>query len=243
MVTNIHRLDDVFKKSLPKESGPLKARKRGFKLPEQTTTSPGHIPFSPCWFNGGNVLSVSQSLRGWPDAPTVQYLRNDHESLSLLGAVLALIHPQLAAIGLSVLRGFQKDLIRTSTTKHLGPVKLLYPSPSTAFSIISNRETHLHRDGRGYSPYYDVVTTLGDYTNGRFEVPGIGLRFKYNPGTIVGICGKVLAHGVGEVDGDRFCLVQYFHRRVLDVIEEKYPINQREQEWMTQRELVQDNSS
>ena len=211
--------------------------------PLWTTTSPGHIPFSPCWFNGANVLSVSQSLRGWPNGPTVEYLHKDHESLSLLGAVLALIHPQLAAIGLSVLRGFQKNLIHTRTTKNLGPVRLLYPSPSTAFSIISNRETPLHRDGKGYSPYYDIITTLGDYTDGRLEVPGVGLRFKYNPGTIVGICGKVLAHGVGAVNGDRFCHVQYFHRRVLDVIAEKYPVNQWEQEWMTQCELVQDANS
>lgn len=242
MVTNIHQLDDVLKKSLPKASAPPKTRQIGYKCPQSTTTSPGHIPFSPCWFNGANVLSVSQSLRGWPDAPTVQYLRNDHESLSLLGAVLALIHPQQAAIGLSVLRGFQKNLIHTNT-KDLGPVRLLYPSPCTAFSIISNRESLLHRDGKGYSPYYDVIATLGDYTDGRFEVPGIGLRFKYNPGTIVGICGKVLAHGVGEVDGDRFCLVQYFHRRVLDVIAQKYSVNLREQEWMTQDELVQEDNS
>ena len=202
MVTNIHQLDDVFRKSLPKDLGPLKGRDQGYKLLGQTTTSPGHIPFSPCWFNIANVLSVSHSLRGWPDAPTVQYLRNDQESLCLLGAVFALIHPQLVAIGLSILRGFQKDLICTNTTKNLGPVRLLYPSPATAFSIISNRETHLHQDGKGYSPYYDIIMTLGNYTDGRLEVPGIGLQFKYNPGTIVGICGKALAHGVREVNGD-----------------------------------------
>lgn len=241
MVTNIQQLDNVFKKSLPNSCTSPKVRETGYKHSKWTTTSPGHIPFSPCWFNGANILSVSRSLRGWPDAPTIQYLQNDQESLSLLGAVLALIHPQLAAIGLSVLRGFHQNLIRTNT-KDLGPVRLLYPSPCTAFSIISNRETVLHRDGKGYSPYYDIITTLGHYTDGRLEVPGIGLRFQYNPGTIVGMCGKVLAHGVGEVNGERFCLVQYFHRRVLDVIAAKYPVNRREQEWMTQDELEQDSN-
>src|SRR5277367_1436427 len=119
MVTNIQQLNDVFKKSLPNSCTSLKVQETGYKHPELTTTSPGHIPFSPCWFNGANVLSVSQSLRGWPDGPTVEYLHKDHKSLSLLGAVLALIHPQLAAIGLSVLRGFQKNLIHTRTTKNL----------------------------------------------------------------------------------------------------------------------------
>src|SRR5271156_4652712 len=140
MVTNIQQLDKVFKKSLPNSCTSLKVRETGYKHPELTMTSPRHIPFSPCGFNGVNILSVSRSLGGWPDVPTVQYLQNDQESLSLLGAVLALIHPQLAAIGLSVLRGFHQNLIHTNT-KDLGRVRLLYPSPYTAFSIISNLET------------------------------------------------------------------------------------------------------
>ncbi|KAF8811063.1 hypothetical protein BYT27DRAFT_7052771, partial [Phlegmacium glaucopus] len=84
-------------------------------------------------------------------------------------------------------------------------------------------ETVLHCDGKGFAPFYDIIATLGHYTNSQLEVPGIGLQFQYNPGTIVGLCGKVLAHSVGEVDsdGDRFCLVQYFHRKVLEFISQK----------------------
>src|SRR5277367_4804795 len=83
------------------------------------------------------------------------------------------------------------------------------PVLSLRYQLFLAGTTELHRDGKGFAPFYDLVTTVGYYTGGRFEVPGIGLRFKYDPGTIMGLCGKVLGHSVAEVDGDRFCLVQY----------------------------------
>ena len=138
--------------------------------------------------------------------------------MSLLSAVLAVIHPRLATQALSILHGIHSGAIQNVATNSLGPIRDSWPCAFNAFSIISNRETDLHRDGKGFTPYYDILTMLGNYENGRLEVPGIGLRFKYNPGTIVGICGKALAHGVAEVEGERYCLVQYFHRKVLGLL-------------------------
>src|SRR5271168_2301585 len=99
------------------------------------------------------------------------------------------------------------ETIKNEATNSLDQTRLLWSSPFTAFSIIYNRESEFHRDGKGFAPFYDLITTVGYYTGGRFEVPGIGLRFKYDPGTIMGLCGKVLGHSVAEVDGDRFCVV------------------------------------
>jgi hypothetical protein len=159
--------------------------------------------------------------------------------LALLGAILAIMHPRLAVRAFSILRRIQNGAIINEATNSLGAVRVLWLSPFTAFSLISNRETQLHRDAKGFSPFYDILTTLGEYTNGRLEVPGIGLRFQYNPGTIVGICGKVLAHGVAEVDGDRFCHVQYFHHRVLDLISTGFSTNQAYEGWMRQEDFIQ----
>ena len=139
--------------------------------------------------------------------------------------------------GLSILRGIHSGAILNGATASLEEeVRQLWPSPFTAFSIISNRETESHRDAKGFTPFYDIVTTLGDYTDGRFEVPAIGLRFQYNPGTMIGICGKVLSHGVSEVEGDRFCLVQYFHRKVLDLLS-GYTVEPRPYHWMRQEDF------
>jgi hypothetical protein len=236
MVTNIRALDGALKRRLPTagRSASCKWRDTGYKAKGSTATSPGHLPFSPCWFNVGHQLSVSSTLRG---GPTLQYLRNDYESLSLLGAALALLHPSLAVRAFSILRGIRSGTISNVATDTLAvEAAELWACPFTAFSILSNRETRLHRDGKGFGPYYDIVTTLGDYTGGRFEVPAIGLRFKYDPGTMIGICGKALAHKVAEVEGDRFCLVQYFHRKVLDLIS-GYTVNESSHHWMRQQDV------
>lgn len=239
MVLQMNKLQPEFKQSLPPTGSALKTRQRGYKpLQANAVTSPGHIPFSPCWFNIAHQLSVSRSLRGWPQAPTIQYLRAEQESLSLMSAVLAVIHPRLAMQGLSILRGIQSGDIWNVATDSLGPVRRLWPSPFTAFSLISNRETELHRDAKGFTPYYDITTTLGHYCDGRFEVPGIGLRFKYNPGTIIGISGKALAHGVAEVEGTRYCLAQYFHRQVLNLLS-GYTLEEQSFHWSRTEDFLQ----
>jgi hypothetical protein len=226
---NIQILNKVLRLSLPSNEH-ITRRQRGYN--SSGTLSPGQIPFSPCWFNIANRLSVSTSLRGWPNKPGIQYLCADNTSLSILGAVLSIIHPRAAERGIAIMNGIRSGSIENAATKTLGEVRSMWPCPFTAFSIISNRETEVHRDGKGFAPFYDIITTIGEYTDGRLEVPGIGLRFRYDPGTIVGLCGKVLEHGVGEVEGDRICMVQYFHRRVLDLIQQEVTLDQEFNGWM-----------
>lgn len=233
-------LSSKFKQSLPDPANPKpKRRDVGYKSPEMTDVSPGHVPFSPCWFDMAGQVRVSRSLRGWPKSPTIQFLRENKIGLSILGAVLALIHPRLAVRGFSILRGIQNGAILNEATNSLWQERVLWPSPFNVFSVLSNRATNLHRDGKGVAPFYDIITTIGNYTDGEFLVPAIGLRFKYNPGTIIGVCGKALAHAVPEVNGDRFCIVQYFHKRVLDlIIEGGFRENQEFNGWMRQSDFL-----
>jgi len=237
-------LNRTFAASLPPPPGqsePSKPKWRnvGYKKPWTTLISPGHVSFSPCWYNLGHQLSASMACRGPPNSPTIHYLRQNKESLALLSGILAVIHPRLAVRGCSILRAIHNGEIDNGATRSLGPERAFWPSPFTAFSILSNRATQLHRDGKGFAPFYDLVTTIGDYKNGRFDVPGIGLQFQYNPGTIIGICGKALAHEVAEVDGDRLCLVQYFHKKVLDVIRAGgYNRHQEFSGWMKQSDFM-----
>lgn len=217
MTENIQILDGLFRASLPAGGATCKKRQRGYKSPGTTTTSPGTVSFSPCWFNLAHQLSVSTSLRGWPGKPGVRYLHEDRDSLCILGAALSLIHPIAAKRGLDLMDGIANGTLRNEATNSLDQARLLWASPFSAFSVISNRETEFHRDGKGFAPFYDLIATVGNYTGGRLEIPGIGLRFRYDPGTLIGICGKALEHGVAEVDGDRFCVVQFFHRKVLEL--------------------------
>jgi len=232
MTENIQILNDLFRRSLPVTQATCKRRERGYKVPGTTLTSPGTVSFSPCWFNLAQKLSVSTSLHGWPNKPGVRYLREDHGSLCILGAVLSTIHPIAAKQGLVIMHGIANGTIQNEATNSLDQARLVWPSPFTALSIISNRETELHRDCKGFAPFYDLITTVGDYMHGRFEVPGIGLRFGYDPGTMIGIYGKVLEHGVAEVDGDRFCVVQFFHRKVLEFVQSDLAVRGEFSGWM-----------
>src|SRR5277367_3729358 len=182
MNENIQILNDLFCQSLAATKAACR-RERGYKVPGTTLTSPGNVLFSPCWFNRAYRLSVSTSLRGWHRKPGVRHLREDRDSLCMLGAVLSLIHPIAAKRGLAIMDGIAKGTIKNEATNSLDQARLLCSSPFTAFSIISNLETELHQDGKGFGQFYDLITTVGHYTGGRFEVPRIGLCFRYYPGT------------------------------------------------------------
>jgi hypothetical protein len=231
MTENIQILNGLFRSSLP-ASPTCKKRQRGYKASGTTTTSPGTVSFSPCWFNLAHRLSVSTSLRGWPGKPGVRYLQEDRDSLCILGAAFSLIHPIAAKRGLEIMEGITNGTVKNQATNSLDQARLLWSSPFTAFSVISNRETELHRDGKGFAPSYDLLATVGNYTGGRFEVPGIGLRFRYDPGTMMGLCGKALEHAVAEVDGDRFCVVQFFHRKVLELLQSDFSGHGQSSCWM-----------
>lgn len=59
----------------------------------------------------------------------------------------------------------------------------------------------------------DLLVALGKYQEGIMTLPGLGVKLLYNPGTVVGISGRVLQHGV-ECDGERACLAYYMRDKV-----------------------------
>jgi len=91
----------------------------------------------------------------------------------------------------------------------------LWYCPFSAVSVISNRSTLLHRDTGGRPQWLDFLIVIGDYQHGRFEVPGLGLTFKYNPGTALAFSGKIFRHGA-HCDGDRACIAFYMRDNVLE---------------------------
>ena len=42
----------------------------------------------------------------------------------------------------------------------------------------------------------------------------VGLQLPYPSGTVVGLCGKILRHGVLECEGERICVVYYMRDKV-----------------------------
>lgn len=147
-----------------------------------------------------------------------QWMVDIRPASGVMGALLGVIHPDLYDAGIQALRTIIQD--PTVVKEHSAVLNLLtaWTSPYSAYSVISNRVTDIHRDVYARPEWYDLLATLGNYSGGRFELPGIGITLDYPPGTLVGICGKVLMHGVPEVNGSRVCIAHYMRDDVHDML-------------------------
>ena len=60
----------------------------------------------------------------------------------------------------------------------------------------------------------------------RVELPGIGIRFHYNPGSMLLILSKAIRHGVSVSKEERCCLAFFVRERIL------CQLGSREEAWM-----------
>ena len=119
------------------------------------------------------------------------WLQNNLESHQLLGGVLGVLQPDLFDIGYACYEEIinnSDDIVKN--VSHLAPALECWSIPVNAMSIISNRQTGLHRDILGRYQCLDLLLALGNYENGRFEVPGLGLRLAYDAGTVIAMCAR-----------------------------------------------------
>lgn len=161
-------------------------------------------------------MEVSASLKRNADAAGRGWLRETGECCALLNAVMALLHPGLFECGMDVLLELtQRPEIHTDSYDAMEVLKI-WPSIFNALSIISNRESPRHRDNNSRPEWYDLLTSVGPFYNSVLELPGIGVRLAYNPGTVFAFSGRVLQHGVCECVGERVSLAFYMRDNVHD---------------------------
>jgi hypothetical protein len=89
-----------------------------------------------------------------------------------------------------------------------------WSSRFSGMSVISNQECLIHRDVQARKPWYEILATFGDYTYGRMELPSLVLWLEYDPGTVIGLTGRVVPHGVANSTGNRVCLAYYMRDSV-----------------------------
>jgi hypothetical protein len=135
------------------------------------------------------------------------------QSTAILGGILSIIHPALYEAGMTAIRRLWSSSDIVDTPLLLKEVLALWSIPFSGLTVISNRSTPLHRDCNGRKEWMDLLVALGKYQEGIMTLPGLGVKLLYNPGTVVGISGRVLQHGV-ECDGERACLAYYMRDKV-----------------------------
>lgn len=130
----------------------------------------------------------------------------DHSS-AIFSALLRVVHPDLFFMALNAMEEMARD-------PNLHDVVSVWNNVFNGASLISNRESPIHRDCNSKEHWYDLLATLGPYEDGVMEIPGAGVRLAYNSGTIVALAGRVLRHGVGAVKKDRVCFAYYMRENV-----------------------------
>lgn len=153
---------------------------------------------------------VSASLKG-PSCENI--LKAIARPAAIASAALRVMHPEQYWAGLRTL----SNLGNIAVSKDLPqmPEALQYwASVFNTLSIISNRETPHHRDHMSIAECFDILTTVGDYSNARMTMPNLQLEFKYNSGCMIAFSGKIVRHGVYDVEGDRIAWAWYMRDAV-----------------------------
>jgi hypothetical protein len=146
---------------------------------------------------------------------TLGWLEETSESFALMGAVLSIVHPELYEIGWEVLKKIANNPEMVKDGEDVLKVLRLWTTPFSGYGLISNCTTPLHRDNNSQGPWYDCLTTIGEYEPGaRLKLKNIGLELDYASGTMVFLLGKLVRHGTSEVNGDRVCIAQYMRDNV-----------------------------
>src|ERR1700730_13018898 len=116
--------------------------------------------------------------------------------MAILNDVLELTHPELYQAGKEILARLRQDEL----TNHKAS---LWSSVFTGISVMANRLTKPHIDRNRSHAWYDVLTTIGSYSNAMLRLQELGLDLHYPSGTVVAFCAHLLTHEVQRlVEGD-----------------------------------------
>lgn len=173
----------------------------------------GVLNFSPGWFQRLRDVSLNQFLvrLGTNHCPKSQQLADYlyvsaslrtpsagdflkvTESIDVItNAVTALVAPRQYDVGLAAIK-----LIKNGQHLfHDHPILDRWISVWSGFAMIVNRVTPFHRDLGGAPEDFDLLFSSGTHNICTLDVPDLGAKLSYQPGTAVAIIGRVLRHGV-----------------------------------------------
>jgi hypothetical protein len=163
-------------------------------------------------------LYVSSDLRSDEAA---QFLATTSQFHLVCNAITSIISPTLYSAGLSAIGQIQRGSVLA--VHH--PCVDRWTSVWTGISIIVNRATPMHRDWGAAPPFYDLLVSGGTHADCHLNLPDLGTRLWYLPGTAVAVSGRVLRHEVPDwLEGERICCAHFIKDAVHDRLGEARPV-------------------
>ncbi|KAG1827503.1 uncharacterized protein BJ212DRAFT_1205901, partial [Suillus subaureus] len=82
-----------------------------------------------------------------------------------------------------------------------------WPSVFSGIKVIVNQETPHHWDLGASPSFYNLLVSLGKAHQAILNLPDLGAKLEYPPGTMIYTSGRVLEHGVPAWgDGERIII-------------------------------------
>jgi len=156
---------------------------------------------------------VSASLRH-PEG--LKWIADVVEISALISAVLRICHPELYRAGLTCMDRLSADSDFTSILE-------VWSSMFNGVSVITNRETPMHRDRQSRPEWYDVLCTFGGDDDTVLELEDLGIWLLYRAGTIVTLSGQLLSHGVCATTAERICYAYWMGDCIHEEMQVKAP--------------------
>lgn len=133
---------------------------------------------------------------------------------------MAIMHPEMYhnAREMMIRLGRWAKTRPNNNKNEIGGVLEVWPNIFSVVSVMVNRATPVHFDKMGRPQFLDLLMTVGNYEELDMVVPTIGMRLRYNPGTILAMSGQLLMHGVGAVEGNRGIVSFYMRDNVHKMV-------------------------
>ncbi|KAG2122952.1 uncharacterized protein EDB93DRAFT_1259201 [Suillus bovinus] len=162
----------------------------GKKCKEDVGLPAGCINLSPAWFQQGheNIADpeVSASLKG----PLSEEILNAIvRPAAIASAALRIMHPEQYWAGLRTFSSL-REKAESKELPRMSKILQYWASVFNTLSVISNRQTPHHRDNLSIPECFDILTTVGNYSNAWMSMPSLWLEFGYDPGCMIGFFRK-----------------------------------------------------
>ncbi|KIJ61377.1 hypothetical protein HYDPIDRAFT_70097, partial [Hydnomerulius pinastri MD-312] len=134
------------------------------------------------------------------------WLCESETSFRLVDTLLTIVHPELYRR----LSAVWEQLLADEEIMDLHELIRAWPTLFTTISVVYHRETPFHHDSKSVLQWYDLLLSIGSYTDAILELPTLGICACYMPGTAALFSRLLLRHGVSPVDqGDHIGYVFY----------------------------------
>ena len=148
-----------------------------------------------------------------------RWLLTIQEQLAILSSAMAIMHPDMYRTGCKAMVKLGHWSEGTGQEDILS-VLPIWPSIYNVASVVVNRASPVHLDIQGRSQWLDLLTIVGEYWDLDLTLPTIGLRLRYDPGTVVALSGQLIHHGLDAAGANRGVVAFYMRDNVhehLDV--------------------------